>query len=113
MSSKGLISLFWLYWVSAIFQVFFNREIARWTMATGETIFQGFARIKPGALWAWVGVVACILVMFWPAWIGGAAAQTAALLGGNPQIWAVAAIASVCVLFAVSHYVYRILEYIM
>jgi hypothetical protein len=112
-SSKGLINLFWLYWVSAIFQVFFNREIARWTMATGETIFQGFARIRPGALWAWVGVIACILVMFWPAWIGGAAAQTAALFGGDPKIWAVAAIGSVFILFAVSQYVYRVLEYIM
>ncbi len=82
-------------------------------MATGETIFQGFARIRPGALWAWVGVIACILVMFWPAWIGGAAAQTAALLGGDPKLWAVAAIASVFVLFAVSRYVYRVLEYTM
>ena len=40
MGAKLFAGIFWLYLVSSFFQLFLNNEIARWTMATGETILQ-------------------------------------------------------------------------
>ncbi len=37
--------IYWLYIVSCFFQLLMNNEIARYTIATGETTLQGFTRL--------------------------------------------------------------------
>jgi hypothetical protein len=49
MGAKMYVGIFWLYWVSSICQLFLNQEIARYTMATGETVLQGFTRLHPAS----------------------------------------------------------------
>jgi hypothetical protein len=114
MGAKMYVGIFWLYWVSSICQVFLNQEIARYTMATGETVLQGFARLHPRKVWAWVSAIFCWLSVAWPAFITGAAAGAAAAFGfGTWQAWAIAGLVAVFIVFSLSKYVYNTLEIIM
>jgi hypothetical protein len=114
MGAKLFVGIFWLYWVSCVAQLFLNQEIARYTIATGETVLQGFTRLGPPRLWAWASAIFCWLQVAWPAWITGAAAGAAAVLGfGTWQAWSVVALAAVFLCFAFSRYVYDTLEKIM
>ncbi len=113
-AAKMFVGIFWLYWVSSICQVFLNQEIARYTMATGETVLQGFTRLHPPRVWAWVSAIFCWLSVAWPAFIAGAAAGAAAAFGfGTWQAWAVCGLVAVFFVFAASKYVYNTLEIIM
>ncbi|MEM2106408.1 MAG: Nramp family divalent metal transporter [Candidatus Bathyarchaeia archaeon] len=114
MGAKLFAGIFWLYIVSSFFQLFLNNEIARWTMATGETILQGFTRLRPRYLWGWLTAIFAWLQTGWPAWITGAAAGAAALSGiGTWESWSIVALALVWIIFAASRYVYRALELLM
>ena len=114
MGAKLFVGIFWLYWVSSVCQLFLNREIARYTMATGETVLQGFCRLGPPRFWAWFSAIFCWVQVAWPAWITGAAAGAAAVFGfGTWQAWSVVALAAVFICFAASRYVYSTLEKIM
>ena len=106
--------IYWVYIVSSFFQLLMNNEISRYTMATGETVLQGFTRLKPAKFWGWVTAIFCIAQQGWPAWIGGAAAGLAALMGiATWQIVGMVAIGMVFVVFAASKRVYNTLELIM
>ena len=106
--------IYWVYIVSSFFQLLMNNEISRYTMATGETVLQGFTRLKPAKFWGWTTAIFCILQQGWPAWIGGAAAGLAALLGiAMWQIVGMVAIGLVFVVFSASKRVYNTLELIM
>jgi len=106
--------IYWVYVVSCFFQLLMNNEISRYTMSTGETVLQGFTRLKPAKLWGWLTAILCIVQQGWPAWIGGAAAGLAALLGiATWQYVGMAALGIVFFVFAGSKRVYTTLEYIM
>ncbi len=112
--AKMYVGIFWLYWVFSVCQLFLNQEIARYTMATGETVLQGFTRLHPRKLWAWVSAIFCWLNVAWPAFITGAAAGAAAAFGfGTWQAWSVVGLVAVFIVFAASKYVYNSLEIIM
>lgn len=114
MGARGFVGLFWIYWVSCVCQLFLNLEIARYTIATGETVLQGFTRLRPAKLWAWVSAIFCWIQVAWPAWITGAAAGAAAVFGfGTWQAWSVVALGAVFLVFALSRYVYNTLEKVM
>jgi hypothetical protein len=114
MGAKLFVGIFWLYWVSSIAQMFLNQEIARYTMATGETILQGFSRMGPPKFWSWFSAIFCWIQVAWPAWISGAAAGAAAVTGvATWQIWTLLALVAVFITFAASKYVYNALEVIM
>ncbi len=114
MGAKMFVGIFWVYWLSCVCQLFLNREIARYTIATGETALQGFTRIGPPKVWAWVSAFLCWIQVAWPAWITGAAAGAAAVFGfGTWQAWSVVALLAVFACFAASRYVYNTLEKIM
>jgi hypothetical protein len=113
-SAQQLTGIFWLYLVSSFAQLFLNNEIARYGIATGETVMQGFYKLKPRRFWTWFTAIFVFIQQAWPAWIGGAAAGAAALMGfGTWEQWAVVALALVFILFAASPFVYKTLEYIM
>jgi len=106
--------IYWVYVVSCFFQLLLNNEIARYTIATGETALQGFTRLKPAKFWGWATALLCIIQQGWPAWIGGAAAGVAALFGIAQWQWvAMAALGVVWVVFAGSKRVYDTLEKLM
>jgi hypothetical protein len=106
--------IYWVYVVSCFFQLLLNNEIARYTIATGETALQGFTRLRPAKFWGWLTALLCIIQQGWPAWIGGAAAGVAALFGIAQWQWvAMAALGVVWVVFAGSKRVYDTLEKLM
>jgi hypothetical protein len=61
------LSLLWITLVSVFFQTIFNTELMRYTLATGEPVFTGFMRTRPGrAFWAWFYVAMYFLQTGWP-----------------------------------------------
>ena len=112
-AAQKFAAIFWLYLVSCFFQLFMNREIGRYTMATGETVLQGFTRLRPARFWALFTALFCLIQQGWPAWIGGAMAGVAFLIGGVPEIYGMVGIGLVFIVFAASKYVYNTLELIM
>lgn len=60
--------LFGIATVAIVLQVVFNLEAARYTLYTGEPIYTGIMRLRPGAgFWAVVYCVIGILQLAWPA----------------------------------------------
>jgi len=108
------VGIYWVYVVSCFFQLLLNNEIARYTIATGETALQGFTRLHPAKFWGWATALLCIVQQGWPAWIGGAAAGVAAMFGIVQWQWVgMVALGLVFFVFAGSKRVYDTLEKIM
>jgi hypothetical protein len=80
-------SILWICAVSVILQALLNMEMARYTLATGESIFTGFMRTRPGAgFWGWSYSLLHLLQMGWPGWaLAAATALAAAFLGRMPR----------------------------
>jgi hypothetical protein len=78
-------AMLWVVVVSILAQVIFNTEAARYTLVTGEPIFTGFMRTRPGPKF-WVFFYLLLdFGSWWPA-LAGLAAQilVVALLGLGP-----------------------------
>ena len=76
--------LLWLATASIVLQVLMNTEFIRYTMYTGEPIYTGFMRTKPGPFfWAIVYSVLAFLQLGWPGWASAAATALAALFVGD------------------------------
>lgn len=78
--------LLWVATLSILIQMVFNTEVIRYTLYTGEPIFTGFMRTKPGPkFWGWVYTILFALQVGWPGWaLAGATAIAAAVLGRMP-----------------------------
>ncbi|MDQ2670182.1 MAG: Nramp family divalent metal transporter, partial [Gemmatimonadota bacterium] len=106
--------IWWLFWVGVVTQFFVILEIERWTIATGESVFAGMARI--GRLWPWFFLVATLLSFFWPGWASESAQFTGrivTLLTGADVAWQPIALLMMLVIYvalAVSRVVYNALE---
>ncbi|HWP45720.1 MAG TPA: Nramp family divalent metal transporter [Candidatus Limnocylindrales bacterium] len=77
------VELIWITTVASILQGLFNMEAIRYTLYTGEPIYTGFMRLKPGKFW---GVFYTILGFFqigWPGWALSAATALAAIALGR------------------------------
>lgn len=78
-------SLLWLAAASCLLQLFLNMECIRYTLATGEPIWSGILRLRPGpSYWAWFWTVMTMLQVGWAGWAGTAAGALAALALGAP-----------------------------
>src|SRR5204862_412532 len=73
----------WICAVSVMLQALLNTEMARYTLATGESIFAGFMRGRPGPrLWGSVYTLLHLAQVGWPGWaLAAGAALVAAFLG--------------------------------
>ncbi|HUT62469.1 MAG TPA: Nramp family divalent metal transporter, partial [Anaerolineae bacterium] len=69
----GFIGIGWIMLTSAILQTFYNVELARYTIATGEVPIVGFTRTPPGKYF-WISFT---LLIIYVAWIWGGWAATA------------------------------------
>jgi Mn2+/Fe2+ NRAMP family transporter len=85
-TAKYGAALLWVATVSIVLQVILNQEMMRYTIATGEPIFTGFLRSKPGPLfWGSIYTVLMFLQIGWPGWaLSGATAIVAAFKGSIP-----------------------------
>jgi hypothetical protein len=80
-------AVLWVCTVSVLLQALLNTSMARYTVATGEPIFQGFMRTPPGAgFWGWIYTALHLVQTVWPGWaLAAATALAAALLGRMPR----------------------------
>jgi hypothetical protein len=80
-------SLLWICTLSILFQGVLNAEMARYTLATGEPVFTGFMRQRPGPrFWAIGYAVLHLAQVGWPGWaLAGGSALAALLLGRVPR----------------------------
>ena len=107
-------SIWWLFWVGVITQFIALVEIERWTIATGESIFGGMARV--GRLWPWFFLVATIAGFFWPGWASQSGGFTADIIEeatGQRLEWQPVALVMMLVIWiglAISKIVYNALE---
>lgn len=72
-SQYGMRGIFWVALVSIVLQIFYNVELGRYTLATGEPPIVGFGRTPPG-YWFWVPVA---LLSFYAAFMLGSWATSA------------------------------------
>lgn len=79
--------LLWVCTLSILFQAVLNAEMARYTLATGEPIFTGFMRQRPGPrFWAATYALLHLAQVGWPGWaLAGASGLAALLLGRGPR----------------------------
>lgn len=94
----GFVGVGWVILISAVLQTFYNVEISRYVMATGEAPVVGFGRVPPGyLLWAPVGVFVIIFAFIAGGWAAAAGQGVYALVHGaiaptgaeEPRIWAI------------------------
>jgi hypothetical protein len=79
----GFVGVGWIITISALLQVFYNIEFARYVTATGEVPIVGFGRVPPGARW-WVpfSLVVVFFAFIWGGWAKAAAQALFALING-------------------------------
>jgi hypothetical protein len=99
-------ALYWAFWVGVLTQFFINTEIQRWTIATGESIFQAYDRIH--SVWPWFFLLAGFFHVGWPGWAAGAAEVFASGLGLGRADWALPGI-GLMVLIWVSYQIHPIM----
>ena len=118
---KYSASIFLIASIAIVLQVIFNLEAIRYTLYTGEPIYGGIMRLRPGPTF-WAGFYALIgfLQLGWPALAGSAAATLlGAWMGRMPgapdqatQTWvATALIAAVVLVLSFGGTIERMLEY--
>jgi hypothetical protein len=79
--------ILWICTVSVVLQALLNTEMARYTLATGESVFAGFMRVTPGpSVWGPVYALLHLAQVGWPGWaLAAASTLTAAFLGRMPR----------------------------
>lgn len=73
----GFRGIFWIGLASIVLQVFYNVELARYTLATGEPPVVGFGRTPPG-YWVWVPLA--LFILFFAFLLGGWTVEAGASL---------------------------------
>ncbi len=85
--SKFGLGILWLALVGITLQYFINQEVARHTIATGESFFTTSARLIYWSPLFWLG--SAIILYIWPGWASTLGTILAELAGfGNYQVWA-------------------------
>src|SRR5688572_29203538 len=98
----------WLFLVGVIVQTVVMLEMARYAMATGESIFFGAARLFKPLMWFFFAVA--IAVYIWPGHISGGAEALEELTGIPWQLSASIGLIVIGVMFTVVTYIYNLIE---
>ncbi|HEX6684093.1 MAG TPA: Nramp family divalent metal transporter [Candidatus Limnocylindrales bacterium] len=115
----GFVGVGWVILVSAILQTFYNVEISRYVMATGEAPIVGWGRVPPGfMLWAPLGVFVVIFAFIAGGWAASAGQGVYALVHGTiaprgaeePRLWAIALLVLVFLLTLFAKRISRSME---
>ncbi|GAA0939909.1 hypothetical protein Vau01_080470 [Virgisporangium aurantiacum] len=115
----GFIGVGWVITVSAVLQTFYNVEIARNVMATGEAPVVAWGRVPPGVLlWVPLSVFVVIFAFIAGGWAASAGQGVYALVHGEvapsgaeePRIWAIALLVLVFLITVAARRISRSLE---
>jgi hypothetical protein len=115
----GFVGIGWVILISALLQTFYNVEISRYVMATGEAPVVGWGRVPPGyLLWAPLSVFVIIFAFIAGGWAAAAGQGMYALVHGEiapsgaeePRIWAIALLVLVFLLTLFAKRIHRSLE---
>ena len=115
----GFVGVGWVILISAVLQTFYNVEISRYVMATGEAPVVGWGRVPPGyLLWAPLSVFVVIFAFIAGGWAAAAGQGMYALVHGEiapsgaeePRIWAIALLVLVFLLTLFAKRISRSLE---
>jgi hypothetical protein len=115
----GFVGVGWVILISALLQTFYNVEISRYVMATGEAPVVGWGRVPPGyLLWAPLSVFIVIFAFIAGGWAAAAGQGMYALVHGEiapsgaeePRIWAIALLVLVFLLTLFAKRIHRSLE---
>jgi hypothetical protein len=98
----------WLFTLGVIVQTVVMLEMARYAMATGESIFFGAARIWQPLMWMFFVIAA--LVYIWPGHISGGAEALEDITGISWQASATAGLIIIGIMFTVVRFVYNFIE---
>jgi hypothetical protein len=80
----GFVGLGWVILVSAVLQVFYNVEISRYVVATGEVPVVGWARTPPGLLlWVPLSLIVLFAAFITGGWAAAAGQSLYALIYGH------------------------------
>lgn len=98
----------WLFLVGVTLQAVVMLEMARYAMATGESIFFGAARIARPIMWFFFATAA--LVYIWPGHIAAGAVAFEQITGIPYLISAIVGLIAIGVVFSLAKFVYNLLE---
>lgn len=103
------LAILWFALVGITLQYFINQEVARSTLATGESFFTSSGRVIYWSPLFWF--IAAILLYAWPGWASTLGTILAELIGwGNYVIWAWFSLALVLLLVFTGKHAYQVLE---
>jgi hypothetical protein len=98
----------WLFLIGVVVQTIVMIEMARYAMATGESIFFGAARIFQPLMWFFFLVA--ILVYIWPGHISGGAEAFEDLTGIPWKVSATVGLVIIGIMFTVVTVIYNLIE---
>jgi hypothetical protein len=98
----------WLFTLGVLVQLVVMLEMARYAMATGESIFFGAARVWQPLMWMFFAIA--VLVYIWPGHISGGSEAFEELTGIPWQVSATVALIVIGVMFTVVRVIYNFIE---
>ncbi len=101
----------WLFLIGVTLQAVVMLEMARYAMATGESIFSGAARVFKPLMWFFFGTA--ILVYIWPGHLSAGASAFEEITGIPWVVTACVALILVGILFSLASVIYNLLENVL
>ncbi|MHA6619508.1 Nramp family divalent metal transporter [Pseudonocardia sp. DLS-67] len=101
----------WLFLIGVTLQAFVLLEMARYAMATGESIFTGAARIFKPIMWFFFTIA--ILIYIWPGHLSAGASAFEQATGIPWQVAAIVGMLFVGTLFTLAKVVYNLVESVL
>lgn len=101
----------WLFLIGVTLQAVVMLEMARYAMATGESIFSGAARVFKPLMWFFF--IVAIAVYIWPGHLSAGAAAFEEITGIPWVVTAVAGLILVGVVFSLAKVIYNVLENVL
>ncbi|SEF71902.1 hypothetical protein SAMN05444920_101459 [Nonomuraea solani] len=101
----------WLFLIGVTLQAVVMLEMARYAMATGESIFSGAARVFKPLMWFFF--IVAIAVYIWPGHLSAGAAAFEEITGIPWMVTAIAGLILVGVVFTLAKVIYNLLENVL
>jgi hypothetical protein len=101
----------WLFLIGVTLQAFVLLEMARYAMATGESIFTGAARVFKPIMWFFFTIA--ILIYIWPGHLSAGASAFESATGVPWQVAAIIGMLLVGTVFTLAKVIYNLLENVL
>src|SRR6201991_742277 len=101
----------WLFLIGVTIQAIVLLEMARYAMATGESIFTGAARVFKPIMWFFFTIA--ILIYIWPGHLSAGASAFEAVTGVPWQVAAIIGMLLVGTVFTLAKFIYNLLESVL